>query len=73
MLIGEKKVTCLVECDINSAEQLIETSWRISLTLAVGRCGGQLRHTHTYTLCSTTCQSLSVSILFLLRLNKQAL
>lgn len=45
------EVTFLVACDINSAEQLIETRWRISLTLAAGRCGRQLRHTHTYTLC----------------------
>lgn len=58
-----KKVTCFGECDINSAEQLIITRWRISLTLAEGHCGRQLRHTHAYTLCSSTCQSLSVSIL----------
>lgn len=66
-------LTCSVECDTNIAEELIETRWRISLTLAVGRCGRPLRHTHEYILCSSTCQSLSVSILFLLRPNKQSL
>lgn len=56
--VGGGWVTCLMECDINSAEWLIEARWRISLTLTVGRCGRQLRLTHTYSPCWSTCQSL---------------
>lgn len=58
----------LVECDINTAEWLIEARWRISLSLTVGRCGRQLRLTHTLhalALCLALSAVASFSLIFM--------